>query len=399
MLILLCTIIILTYTYQMCHMFIQVWDSGYMQLNVYLFRLYLNSIVGALIIAFSYYLLANPYLLAEYPSVRNALELTLSGSYKCRMDEAANNLFLLVLSSFATNLISVALYPIGLYLTACISRAPFVKPEFDAAAAVVSLFSFLSMILLSLPFAPLSLFFAPVCFFIRFQWQYLFTKHWYAKPVKPWKEQRASFVFTMFYMISLVVICLPTSIFFLNSPTFPKACTIQDEFIHLCSSNISSTDNTCILDTSSLFYTNFRDEAYPAIVCDTSCGPFINDINNVQAFKDAVILGSASLSNFIDIVFNYSPVSWGLAVLFFIYALQQRNTIYVNILSYLTQESHHTRALAELKKENERLERKLTRLRSIEQHNGDDLTYEDLSKGQGNKESSAEGVFGKFHTE
>ena len=65
------------------------WDSGEFFINILLIRMYFNQIFGAMIVALSYYLLANPYLFAIYPQFRNYFALQYLDKYPCLIDQVA----------------------------------------------------------------------------------------------------------------------------------------------------------------------------------------------------------------------------------------------------------------------------------------------------------------------
>ena len=83
------------------------WDSGQFALNILIFRMYLSNMMNLLILALSYSLLADPFLLSDdtYSERRGQLEnLYDSEVYSCRMNAAAEGLF--SLGEFKLNIIT-----------------------------------------------------------------------------------------------------------------------------------------------------------------------------------------------------------------------------------------------------------------------------------------------------
>jgi hypothetical protein len=72
------------------------WDSGQFSLNVLIMRMYLSNMMNLLILALSYGLLADPFLLADETNSqrRSQLENLFDDSvYSCRLNAAAEGLF------------------------------------------------------------------------------------------------------------------------------------------------------------------------------------------------------------------------------------------------------------------------------------------------------------------
>jgi hypothetical protein len=57
------------------------WDSSQLELTFLLFRTYLSNTLNTMILAISYLLLADPFLLAQYPSLRVQVESQVSGFF------------------------------------------------------------------------------------------------------------------------------------------------------------------------------------------------------------------------------------------------------------------------------------------------------------------------------
>lgn len=82
------------------------WDYGHTEINMLLFRSYLSDTLNLLILAFSYYLLADPVLFANY-AWREYFDVQYLGSaFSCRLDQVADGLYILVITNFITKLFS-----------------------------------------------------------------------------------------------------------------------------------------------------------------------------------------------------------------------------------------------------------------------------------------------------
>jgi len=97
--------------------------------------------LNTLLLALSYLLLADPILLSDRPFLRNALDMTFSTRYPCRMDHAADSLFTLVLSGFITKNLALWVTPIIMMGYSKCSGEEFVKPFFNMSDAMVGLLS------------------------------------------------------------------------------------------------------------------------------------------------------------------------------------------------------------------------------------------------------------------
>ena len=349
------------------------WDSGEYQINILLVRMYFNNIVGASILALSYYLLANPYLFAMYPQFRDYFSLNFSNKYHCHIDQAANNLFTLVLVAFAFQIVADVTTPFFYYLYAICMRIKYAKPEFDVASNMISIFGLFTLIFLSYPFAPLSLLFTPIYFFIWFWTQYFCVTRFYSKPVKPWKAQKAATVFTSLYLVTFLLICVPTSIFFLLSSTFPKSCDIQDDTVGLCKSMVYPQNNTCITDPSSLFYPLYGHSNYPANICANSCGPFVQTRSNLDPLKNYFFYNAETIQTIYGlIIFPY--LAWVLVFVFLIGLALQLNTIKVQNKATEAKSRETQSLIQDLEIKKELLEKKLTRMQAMESiHNETDI--------------------------
>ena len=204
------------------------WDTGDFFVNILLFRMYVFNILNQVALALSYILLADPFLLAQYPSLRSSLELPFSSSrYECRIDEAADQLFSLVVSGFVTNNTLLFAIPYAKKCLFYVLNKPLRKVPFDIVGLIVDLNGFVGQILLAIPFVPLVSLLTPIIIYFNVLFQYYAFMWFYRKPERPWKAQKAGAVFTYFYLITVLLLGCSATVYFLTSPTFPKSCDIQ----------------------------------------------------------------------------------------------------------------------------------------------------------------------------
>jgi hypothetical protein len=310
---------------------LEQWDSGNFENNMKLLRVFLSSTLNIFLLAFSYFLLADPMLMAEYPFIRSRLEISYSGVFECRMDQAADGLFQLVFFSFVINIAVKIMGPIASIIVSKILGKPFAKSEFDIANSFVNLLSFLCSILLSLPFAPLSLIFVPIYFFVELKWERFTTILYQSKPKRPWKAHRAGLIFSKLYVISLFLLGIPTIVFFLTSRTFPKNCTIQDKHVGLCLTPLgdsTTSSNICVTDPQSKYYVSYGGSLsnYPASICESACGPFVNCNANITPFKTA-IYDVTVLRTIWMAAFEYPYIPWFATIFLIVFIMQRTNTV------------------------------------------------------------------------
>eukprot|EP01035_Chromulina_nebulosa_P025887 gene25887-33840_t len=161
---------------------IEMWDSGLTVMSVVLFRIYISSTLNSLILAFTYLLLADPYLLASNPTLRSQLELPLNSNYNCRIDQVADALFSLMILTWVFRIVFVVANPFFDYVQSIVLKKPWVKAEFQVPEQMVKFLSYLGIIFITLPFAPLSIIFVPIGAFINFKWEKYWLKRLYSKP-------------------------------------------------------------------------------------------------------------------------------------------------------------------------------------------------------------------------
>lgn len=101
------------------------------------------------------------------------------------------------------------------------------KDEFKVALNMVQLFSFLGLVFLLIPFSPLAIGLLPFMLYISIKWEAHWMVELYAKPKKPWKAQKAAFIYTVFYGCTYVLLGLTSMAKFLSTRTFPKDCDAQ----------------------------------------------------------------------------------------------------------------------------------------------------------------------------
>ena len=353
------------------------WDSGDMELDVLLFRMYLSSTLNLMVLAFTYLLLANPFLIASNSqyTFRVQLELQYNAKFTCRMDQAADGLFNLVLADFFLKMIEFWGAGITPYLLKMFRTKEgdnvVVKKEFSIADNMVAMFYTAGLHLLLFPFAPLSIVFMPLMLASKIKFEKEIMIPLYAKPKKPWKAQKAGAVFTLFYMCTIIVISLPAAGFFLLTESFPKECSIQDDHLGLCLTAISDS-NICTISSDSVYYDYFSSSArcnggYPSCLCSGSlaCGPFINDLNALDVFRTAI--SEVVFLGFIwNVFFESSYGVWCVLIVLYVLYNMQWNAVQVSRDVSLERERSLLAQVQSLETEKLKQEKIVRRLKAIE---------------------------------
>ena len=98
------------------------------------------------------------------------------------------------------------LEPYGRIVIQQVQNAPTIKYEpFEIEPAMINLFSYMSLVMITFPFAPLAMVFLPVAFWIKIKWEVWVTISYQARPVKTWQAQKSGLIFTSFYLATLVI--------------------------------------------------------------------------------------------------------------------------------------------------------------------------------------------------
>ena len=101
------------------------------------------------------------------------------------------------------------------------------KKSYEIVDSMVSLLNFVMIEMVRIPFAPQTMMLTPLLLYCTVKFEKRFIMKWYSKPRRPWKAQKAGFVFSLFYFMSLIMVGLPVVVYFYYSETFPKNCDIQ----------------------------------------------------------------------------------------------------------------------------------------------------------------------------
>lgn len=350
---------------------LEKWDSGRMELNVLLFRMYVSNMMNVLILAVSFAMLADPYLLADEDSysIRQAVEkVFLPEKYQCRMNQASDGLFSLILVELFVN---ASLFLISGYTPVIITKwfQPTSSTEFNIAQRMVALLYFVSLVMLAYPFMPLTLCLIPIMLALRLKFEKVVTMKYYKKPVTVWAAHKAGNTFVLFFMVSLICVGLPSSIYFLSSQTFSKNCNIQDNFVDLCDTEVSSSDEVCTLDPSNSYYHLYGDQsycaAYPSCICEYACGPFVSDSTPFNVFRESV-MKNVFIKYIYMILFEYSYGAWTLTITYYILSCMRKNTVNANGDYFANINRTQETIITSLEAEKKKHERVLQRLKLIE---------------------------------
>eukprot|EP01032_Pedospumella_encystans_P012745 gene12745-14720_t len=350
---------------------LEQWDSAQTELRFLLFRTYLSNTLNTLILTLSYIMLADPILLAEYPQLRKALELVESDTFSCRIDQAADGLFVLVGATWAIQLANFFGTPFAMKCLAYLRGKPWVKPEFNIAEAMVNKLSFLGIVFVAFPFAPLSMIFVPAYVFITFKFEKYVIKRFYAKPKRPFRGQQAALVYAIFYLCTYVLVGMSVSGYFITTKTMAKDCAIQDDYIHMCTDALDA-DNICEADTSNEYYKMWgKSGKYPANICTNSCGPFVGERSALSAFKDS-ITGTGTVSTIWDIIFVYPYVPWCAVIVLALVIATRVNLYEVSRYSSSNKERALESHIQGIEAEKKRQEKIILKLKAIEQEEQQD---------------------------
>lgn len=339
---------------------LEKWDSGDFKVNILLARMFLSNIMNTLILAVSYLLLADPFLLANYPSFRALLELKESGAFTCRIDQCADAMFSLLITNFFIQNAFRFLVPYGKILMQRVQNKTTIKNDpFEIEPAMINLFSYMSLVMITFPFAPLAMVFLPVAFWVKIKWEVWVMVNYQARPKKTWQAQKSGWIFTSFYLATLTIIGLPAMIFFLSTNTFPKNCDIQDSYVRLCADSVSD-DNTCTTDSSNQYYSAYGAADYPSTICSGACGPFVSYESSLTPVK-SVIYSLTALKYVYIVLFETSYFTWVVVLVLFITRGFKNNTIKVDKEEEATTERVISTKMAELeasvRKANKAMER------------------------------------------
>lgn len=343
------------------------WDASSTKNSLMLFRLYLASTLNGLLTVFSYLVLADPMLLGQYRTLRKSFGLEENVSdYSCRMDQVAEGLFTLVGFSWAIDEVMMVLMPFGKYVLAKIRKKEYVKDEFDVADKMVGRLNFMGLIFASFPFCPMTLIFMPWFLIVGFKFEKNVVKYLYVKPERPWQGQKAGLVYSLFYLISFILVGVSVCAYFFSTKTFAKQCSLQDAFVHLCADTVGSIGpNQCTLNPSNDYYQFYRSTAYPSALCERACGPFVNQATNLSPLH-AWVTQREPVKIIWDVILVYPYVPWCLVLSIAMILLSLVNTLEVAKYSSVTKERALEAQLLSLEAEKKKQEKLLKKLQSIE---------------------------------
>ena len=369
------------------------WDRAY-TLTFLLGRMYVANVVNVLILALQYLLLANPYLLADKDnlSIRSTIEAPFdsNGPYDCRMDMVQNGFFQLILTDWVSKLISFYISGVTPYVISWIMGSELSKTEFDLPPMILTGIFSAGLALMSWPFSPLSMIITPFMTAATIKFERYCILHFYNKPKEQWKSQKAIYLFTYLYMLTVILFGVGFTLFFLNTETLPKSCDIQDEFVGLCASPYNSTSFSCALDESSVYYkgngesTLCGNSAYPKCVCEEplACGPFIYDQSALSPIRQ-YLYKFEPLKVLYEIFFVTSYGAWGLLLVALTIISLRRNTLKVNMDYFKDTEGEKNLRIKVLEAENARSKKVIARYKLAREQEIEALQTEDVEDEDG----------------
>ncbi len=310
------------------------WDSAETISNIILFRMYLSSILNALLIAFSYLILTDPGLLSDSLELRNSLGVEADlGKFPCRFDQAAAGLFNLVIFTWALDNISFWMAPFGNYVIARIRKKPFIKSEFGVAENMVKRLNFMGLLFISLPYCPLTWIFTPLYLGIGFKWEKNIIKYYYSKPKRQWNGQRAGLFYTLFFLLTFASLGLVVTSYFFTSKTFVKL------------------DNDCPLK--------------PTTECGNACGPFTVESTNLTPFQTAISAYSALYIAW-QICFSYPYLPWFGIIMLSLLLSMKENSLLIDRLASQGKLNALEGQIAAIEIERKKQDKMIRKLKAIE---------------------------------
>ena len=356
----------------------EMWESGQTEVNLRILRMFLSRILNILVLAIAYGFLADPFMMADEDSeeIRRKVEIQFSDGFKCRLNQTGDGMMSLVFTDLVISMLVLYGIGIGSKLIAKILGEPWVKYEFDTASTMVSVLYFAGLIVLTLPFSPLSLVFAPVMFALRFKWEAWVSSTFSSKPKKPWQVHAAGRTFTIFYLFTLVFVGVSSAFFFLGVDTFAKSCRIQDENVKLCLGDVDLTTDLCDLDPTSEYYSLYSDSdycegGYPYCIChgELACGPFVNEDIALNPFSKRV-RQIPGLGFFWDNLILNSYGTWLLVGILVIMVNFRYNSFRVTKTAKKEKEAQYIAHISSLQAEQKRQLKIINRLRILEGGHG-----------------------------
>ena len=340
------------------------WDR-HNELNVLLSRMFLANILNVLILGLTYFLLANPYLLAQktYLFIRTPIEIVYNPIYPCRMDQVQNGLFQLIVTDWVTKSISIFIGGVVPVLKARVLRKPVEKPGFSLEPSMLSNIFSAGLVLMSFPFSPLSTIVSPFMLAISMKWERFVVINFYAKPGKPIKAQKAGIIFTRLYLMTVVLVGIPSTLLFLNTTTFPKSCAVQDSYVGICSNEV--LNGICTIDQESPYYTGNNTAVcspYPECLCGgtLTCGPFVDNSNALEPLRD-ILFQFSPLKILWGIMLQTSYGAWFILLFLVLQTSLRRNTVKVNRTYYIEHEKSLEAQIHTLEVDKKRQAKTITR--------------------------------------
>jgi hypothetical protein len=354
------------------------WDSGQTEVNLRILRMFISRILNILVLAMAYGFLANPFLFADTDSesIRRKVEIGFSDGFTCRLNQTGDGMTSLVFTDLVISMLVLLGIGVGSKLLARVTGDPWVKLEFDTASTMVSVLYFAGLVVLTMPYSPLSLIFAPLMLALRFKWEAWVSATYSSKPQKPWQAHAAGRTFTIFYLITLVFIGLSSAFFFLGVDTFAKSCDIQDANVKLCLGAVDPDTDLCTLDESNKYYALYSDTSYcvggyPYCVChgDLACGPFIDDEIALNPFAkriNEIYVVGFIWQNFIENSYG----TWLLVGILVLMVNFRYNSFRVTKTAKKEKEAQYLAHIGSLQAEQKRQYKIINRLRILEGQGG-----------------------------
>ncbi|ETW04590.1 hypothetical protein, variant [Aphanomyces invadans] len=281
-----------------------------------------------------------------------------SDTYKCRAEQVASGLIILVWTDFAVSKVSgiaTASIKIGVdklkrwrATKRAVSKADAApsdtRAEFLIAPKMVALMYSCTLYQFSIPLAPVTAITSLVMLILSFKFDKFYLQTFQKKPMTPWSAKDAGTFFIKLYWTT-VLIFLTCMHWFLSNATLPKTCGLQEANLSssLCTPG-TFDDATAVCSIRSTKHHTMRayflsqvestddlsecKAGYPACVCNTmlACGPFVNEYAGYDPLAQLL-----STYDGVKIVFDLSTNQlvfvWVLVGFLFMQVMLKRNSV------------------------------------------------------------------------
>ena len=319
------------------------WDSSEMEFRFLTFRFYVSSTINLLLLEWAVVMAADPSFLNDTSPVYvpfygttsfQEMRTEMFDSSDCAVRDASDLAFEQVFSDSISKAFFFWLTGFMKKYEAILTGKDWIREELKIAELTVNNIFSVGLIMVTLPFSPLSVVFAPLVWFVNFKLEKIIIMGYYGKPKREMRGGKSGTIFAGFYLTTVLICPVPLVLYFVHS--------------------------------SSLYN-------------DGSCGPFKNGVfhNGMQVLKETL----SSHNEFLDIIWEWMVVkSMGAYFLMFAFILMinfKSNTVRVNFHATQNKERVMETLVATLKKQLNTKQNTIKRLKALNRDVGDDDDNDD----------------------